>query len=111
MREIFTLVVQNFNSENSMQGARLVNKGGKIGKKRNNQTSDREYEKSCIVSERNKSCFCFDISFIQSFNINFKVRSPKNGHCFASENSKSPKGAELSTETKELLRISQTCEL
>ena len=28
----------NVNSENSMQGARLVNKGGKIGKKRNNQT-------------------------------------------------------------------------
>ena len=40
------------NSANSMQGARLVNKGGKIGKKRNNQTSDQEYEKNCIVSER-----------------------------------------------------------
>ena len=33
-----------------MQGARLVNKGGKIGIKRNNQTFDQEYEK--IVSER-----------------------------------------------------------
>ena len=40
------------NSENSMQAARLVNKGGKIGKKRNNQTSDPEYEKNCIVSKR-----------------------------------------------------------
>ena len=40
------------NSANSMQGARLVNKGGKIGKRRNNQTSDQEYEKNCIVSER-----------------------------------------------------------
>ena len=45
MREIFTLVVHNINSENSMQGARLV-KGGEIGKKkRNNQTYDQEYEK------------------------------------------------------------------
>ena len=44
MREIFTLVAHNINSENSMQGARLV-KGGEIGKKRNNQTSDQEYEK------------------------------------------------------------------
>ena len=35
-----------------MQGARLVNKGGKTGKERNNQTSDQEYEKNCIVSER-----------------------------------------------------------
>ena len=85
-REIFTLVVHNVNSENSIQDARLVNKDGKIGKKRNNQTSDQEYEKTCIVSERNKSCLCFDTSFIQSFNINLKVRSPKRGHCFASEN-------------------------
>ena len=51
-REIFTLVVHNVNSEYSMQGARLVNKGGKIGKKRNNQISDQEYEKNCIFSER-----------------------------------------------------------
>ena len=35
-----------------MQGARLVNKGEKIGNKRSNQTSDQEYEKNCIVFER-----------------------------------------------------------
>ena len=35
-----------------MQGARLVNKGEKIGIKRNNQTFDEEYERNCIVSER-----------------------------------------------------------
>ena len=35
-----------------MQGARLVNKGGKIGIKRNNQTFDQEYERNCVVSER-----------------------------------------------------------
>ena len=35
-----------------MQGARLVNKAGKTGIKRNNQTFDPEYEKNCIVSER-----------------------------------------------------------
>ena len=45
-RESFTLVVHNVNSENSMQDARLANKGGKIGQKRNNQTSDQEYEKT-----------------------------------------------------------------
>ena len=36
--------VHNVNSEKLMQGARLV-KRGEIGKKRNNQTSDQEYEK------------------------------------------------------------------
>ena len=44
--------MHNGNSENLMQGAHLVNKGGKIGEKINNQTSDQEYEKNCIVSER-----------------------------------------------------------
>ena len=74
-----------------MQGARLVNKGGKIGKKRNNQTSDQEYEKTCLLSERKGiRAFCvWTPRLIQSFNINFKVRSQKNDHiffCFASEN-------------------------
>ena len=74
-----------------MQGLRLVNKGGKIGKKRNKQTSDQEYKKKLhsFRKKRSKSCLCFDTSFIQSFNINFKVRSQKNGHIyifFASEN-------------------------
>ena len=60
--------------------------------------------------KRNKSCLCFESSFIQSFNIKFKVKSLKNGHiffCFAYENLFSAlvsrKGAELSTETKELI--------
>ena len=37
-----------------MQGARLVNKGVKMSKNRNNQTyrSEQEYEKNCIVPER-----------------------------------------------------------
>ena len=35
-----------------MQGARLVNKGGKISKNRNKQTSDQEQENKCTVPER-----------------------------------------------------------
>ena len=83
MHEIFTPVVHNVNGENS-KGARLV-KGGEIGKKRNNQTSIRPRVRKKLHSfwkKRNKTCLCFDTPFFQSFNINFKVRSQKNGHIF-----------------------------
>ena len=90
-------------------------KAGKISKNRNKQTSDQEHEKNCIVLERkSEKKKCFDTSFIQSFNIKFKVKSPKNGHIyifFASENLfsalMSRKGAELSTETR-LITLSQS---
>ena len=51
MREIFTLVVHNINSENSMQGARLA-KGGEIGKKKKQSNIRPRVRKNCIVSER-----------------------------------------------------------
>ena len=59
--------------------------------------------------KRNKSCFCFHTSLIQSFNIKFKVRSLKKGSHFSSAYENlfsalmSRKGAELSTEMKELI--------
>ena len=64
-----------------MQGARLLNKARaeKNSKNRNKQTSDQEHEKK--KKKRNKSCF-FWTSFIQSFDIKFKVTSLKNGHVF-----------------------------
>ena len=83
MHEIFTPVVYNVNCENS-KGARLV-KDGEIGKKRNNQTSIHTRVRKKLHSfwkKRNKTCLCFDTPFFQSFNINFKVRSQKNGHFF-----------------------------
>lgn len=58
----------------------------------------------------NKSCLCFDTTFIQLFNIKFKVRSLKNGHIFFAlllrinfSALMNRKGAKLSTETKELI--------
>ena len=95
-----------------MQGARLVNKGGKNQQKQK-QTNILPITRKKLHSfqkERNKSCLCFDSSFIQSFKIKFKVKQLKNGHIFfsfASENLfsvlMSRKGAELSTVTKELI--------
>ena len=78
-------------------------KPGKISKNRNKQTSDQEHEINCTVPERKEIR-------AESFNIKFKVRSLNKGHiffCFAYENLFSAlvsrKGAELSTETKELI--------
>ena len=71
-----------------MQGARLVNKGGKIGIKRNNQTFDQEYEK--IVSERKgirTSCVLTPRLF--SYSTLTSRLGRKKGvifFCFASEN-------------------------
>ena len=67
------------------QRVRVWSKAGKLAKKETiKHRSDQEYEKNCIVSERkgirHKTCLCFDTPFFQSFNINFKVRSQKNGH-------------------------------
>ena len=50
-RNFYPRCAKSVNIENSMHGARLVNKSGKIGIKRNNQTFDQEYEENCIVSE------------------------------------------------------------
>ena len=89
-----------------MQGARLVNKGGKNQQKQK-QTNIRPGARNKLHSsrkKRNKRCLYFDTSLIQSFN----VRSLKKGHIFfgfAYENLfsalTSRKGAELSTKTKE----------
>ena len=68
--------VHNANCENSMQGARLVNKGGQKKKQSNIWPRVRKKLHS-FRKKRNKSCLCFDSSFIHSFNINFKVRSQK----------------------------------
>ena len=64
-----------------MQGARLLNKARaeKNSKNRNKQTSDQEHEKKI---ER-RAVFFFDTSFIQSFDIKFKVTSLKNGLVFS----------------------------
>ena len=65
MRKIFTLVVHNVNSKNSMEGVHLVNKGGKIGKKKKQSNIDQEYEKKLhsFRKKRNMSCLCFDALF------------------------------------------------
>ena len=64
-----------------MQGARLLNKARaeKNSKNRNKQTSDQEHEKK---KKERRAVFFFDTSFIQSFDIKFKVTSLKNGHVF-----------------------------
>ena len=79
----------HYQQENLMQGTRLVNKGGKNQQKQKQTTFDQEHEKNAkFPKEKKKSCFCFDTSLIQSFNIKFKVRALKSSHffCFASEN-------------------------
>ena len=65
-----------------MQGARLLNKARaeKNSKNRNKQTSDQEHEKK--KKKKEELFFFFDTSFIQSFDIKFKVTSLKNGHVF-----------------------------
>ena len=65
-----------------MQGARLLNKARaeKNSKNRNKQTSDQEHEKKKKKKEE-LFFFCYT-SFIQSFDIKFKVTSLKNGHVF-----------------------------
>ena len=75
-----------------MQGARLLNKARaeKNSKNRNKQTSDQEHEKKKKKQKKKKKkkkkkeelFFFFDTSFIQSFDIKFKVTSLKNGHVF-----------------------------
>ena len=63
-----------------MQGARLVNKGGKIGIKRNNQTFDQECEK--IVSERKgirTSCVWRPRLFSYS-KVTLRLGRKKRGH-------------------------------
>ena len=56
--------MHNVNSKNSMEGVHLVNKGGKIGKKRNNQTSTKSTKKlHSFRKKRNVSCLCFDALF------------------------------------------------
>ena len=72
--EIFTLVVQNVNSENLMQGARLI-KGGKLAKK---ETIRPRVRKNCIVSER-KGIRAVCVLTTPLFS---QVRSQKNGHIF-----------------------------
>ena len=64
-----------------MQGARLLNKARaeKNSKNRNKQTSDQEHEKK---KKERRAVFFLDTSFIQSFDIKFKVTSLKNGHVF-----------------------------
>ena len=67
-----------------MQGARLVNKGGKNQQKQK-QTNIRPGARNKLHSsrkKRNKSCLYFDASLIQSFNIKFNVRSLEKGHIF-----------------------------
>ena len=66
-----------------MQGARLLNKARaeKNSKNRNKQTSDQEHEKK--KKEKEELFFFFGTSFIQSFDIKFKVTSLKNGHVFS----------------------------
>ena len=63
-----------------MQGARLLNKARaeKNSKNRNKQTSDQEHEK-----KKEELFFFFGTSFIQSFEIKFKVTSLKNGLVFS----------------------------
>ena len=65
-----------------MQGARLLNKARaeKNSKNRNKQTSDQEHEKK--KKKKEELFFFSDTSFIQSFDIKFKVTSLKNGHVF-----------------------------
>ena len=79
MHENFYSCCTHCQQENLMQGACLVNKGGKIRKTRNKQTNiwARARKKKLHSSQRkrNKSCLCFDTLLIQSFNIKFKVRS------------------------------------
>ena len=62
-----------------MQGARLLNKARaeKIAKIETNKHPTKSTKK------RKKSCFFFGTSFIQSFDIKFKVTSLKNGHVFS----------------------------
>ena len=71
----------------------MVNKGGKIGKKKKQLNIRPRVGKKWIVSERKgirAVCILTPLLFSRSFNINFKVRSQKNGHIyffgFASEN-------------------------
>ena len=61
-----------------MQGARLLYKARaeKIAKIETNKHPTKSTKKK---KKRNKSCF-FWTSFIQSFDIKFKVTSLKNGH-------------------------------
>ena len=112
MREIFTPVVHTINRKTWCRARVWSIMAGKISKNRNKQTSDQEHENNCIVPERKeiRAVCVLRSSFIQSFSIKFKVMSLKNGHiffCFAYENLFSAlvsrKGAELSTETKELI--------
>ena len=88
-------------------------KAGKISKNRNKQTSISDHAKStkknCIAHGR-KEIRAVCVLTPCLFNIKFKVKLIQYGHiffCFASENLfsalMSRKGAELSTETKELI--------
>ena len=81
--------------ENLKQGARLVNRGGKINNIKTKKHPTKSTKKKLQSSRkkrkeaRNNSCLCFGTSFGHSFNIKCKVRSLKIGHmfliCFASE--------------------------
>ena len=64
-----------------MQGVHLVNKGGiKLAKIETNKHPTKSTKKlHSSRKKRNKSCFCFHTSLIQSFNIKFKVTSLKKG--------------------------------
>ena len=64
-----------------MQGARLLNKARaeKIAKIETNKHPTKSTKKK----KERRAVFFLDTSFIQSFDIKFKVTSLKNGHVFS----------------------------
>ena len=83
MREIFTSFVHTINRKTWCRARVWSIKAGKISRNRNKQHSTKSTKKmQSSRKKKKKSCFCFDTSLIQSFNIKFKVRALKNSYIF-----------------------------
>ena len=79
MLEIFTPVVHTVNRKTWCR-ARVCSI--RPGRKKIAKIETNKHPTKSTKKKRKKSCFFFDTSFIQSFDIKFKVTSLKNGHVF-----------------------------